>query len=102
MSLEYCGKCKGLVAIHAADTEYCRCESSREPDGYGAWISVKNPPVLKSDENGFIRQRVMVFCEGEILLGYARKSYDGDVKFKADGRMGEWEITHWMPLPDAP
>ena len=40
---------------------------------------------------------------GEIATGYVAPSFFRDgVTVKARGYGGEWDITHWMPLPAAP
>ena len=70
--------------------------------GYKAaqqWISVK-------DRLPDIYQRVLILIRGRIFISSIEEEYGGEYR---DGVIrfwdGDWdwpEVTHWMPLPEAP
>lgn len=40
--------------------------------------------------------------QGTHAFGYCYRSSSGEIRAVASGYMGNWQITHWMPLPEAP
>lgn len=68
------------------------------------WISVKTrkPSISEKDEwkkeTGF-SDRVLVLEKGEIYFGeYSHKT---DI-FLVQGRLGNIQVSYWMPLPEPP
>ena len=51
-------------------------------------------------------QRLLLFANGEVVIGYRNSFYEGSPWFHSDDLgplcWGVIEPTHWMPLPPAP
>lgn len=71
------------------------------------WRTIETAPSTMSDQepvtvllyvaNGGMNQK------GIIRFGHVHKSQvDGKCRAQAEGYFGDWEITHWMPLPEPP
>lgn len=37
-----------------------------------------------------------------VCIGYTYHSYNGVIRARSSGKMGDWTYTHWMPIPAAP
>lgn len=101
-----------VEALHRPnDSEYLcgigTCLDSIDTDSfevsstYPAWISAKDK---LPDE----MENVLVFTEGCIDVGYLTRGRFGLMRWETD-YVDEWgdreilkDVTHWMPLPDAP
>jgi hypothetical protein len=70
------------------------------------WTPVSEIPPMRGEIDDTGREcsgtlLVYVADKGEIAFGECRMFSRGP-KFKAHGFSGEWNITHWMPLPFPP
>jgi hypothetical protein len=70
------------------------------------WKPVSEIPPMDGDMDDRGREcsgplLVFVADKGVIAFGECRMLRSGP-KFKASGYMGDWNITHWMPLPPPP
>lgn len=70
------------------------------------WISVVEIPPMVGEIDDSGREcsgplLVYVADRGVIAFGECRMLRNGP-KFKASGFLGDFKITHWMPLPDPP
>lgn len=66
--------------------------------------TVEIPPMTDPDNDGHVVSEpllVYVACKGVIAFGECRMYLSGP-RFRASGFMGDFNITHWMPLPKAP
>lgn len=64
------------------------------------WISIKDKlPEVRQLTSGIITSdRLLIFVDGDISVGYYNGSYWND-----EGN--DWnyvKVTHWMPLPEPP
>ena len=63
------------------------------------WQSIETAPDT-TDE------RVLVFAEGEVVIGYRNSFYEGAPWWQCEDEgplvWGRIQPTHWMPLPPAP
>lgn len=46
--------------------------------------------------------RVLLFGDCGIQMGHVYVYSDNDKLARAEGYHGDWNITHWMPLPEPP
>lgn len=68
-------------------------------EGLGAWL-----PIATAPRDG---RRVLVWIADKSYTGHAFAnlwfySTDGRLGGGAEGYNGDWNITHWMPLPAPP
>lgn len=40
--------------------------------------------------------------KGACAFGFCYRATDGRIRARANGYWGDFEITHWMPLPESP
>jgi hypothetical protein len=90
---------EAIDLAHAAISAYL---GDTHVDG---WQEVERAPILGSDDEPKI---VLVWVadgghgKGSIASGRCYKLADGKVRSSAIGFYGNWNITHWMPMPDGP
>lgn len=89
--------CKERLGLHAADLiERLTAENAALREKVPQWIRCKDElpqpeqAILTRDKWGHIRDRVF------------HKFLSGPVLFRPDGLAPIKDVTHWMPLPEAP
>jgi len=66
------------------------------------WMPIETAPVAERD---FLEDVVRCLVYGPqigVQVGRAWRYPDGTVRAQAFGFHGDWDITHWMPLPAPP
>lgn len=65
------------------------------------WQPIESAPVIQGWLDG--PPRCLVYSkEFGIQMGRAWRYPNGDARGQGDGFNGEWNVTHWMPLPEPP
>jgi len=65
------------------------------------WQLIETAPVADLIDNPPTRCLVWSKDFG-IQMGRAWRYPDGEACAQGDGHNGEWNVTHWMPLPEPP
>lgn len=68
------------------------------------WIDVNEKPKVNNDD-GFDTQHKIsksIWCWVKGHGGARGRYFYNSEKFVLDGMLGDWEVTHWQPLPSAP
>ena len=67
------------------------------------WQPTTEFPPLHDDDGVMVSGPLLVFVAdyGRICFGECRKRSSG-AYFRAAGYFGDYNITHWMPLPEPP
>lgn len=66
------------------------------------WQTIETAPIADLVTDRPIPCLVWSNEIGAVKLGRAWRYEDGEAVGQADGYNGEWNITHWMPLPEPP
>jgi hypothetical protein len=68
---------------------------------FGEWRDIETAP--KDCE------RLILWCpkagirgKGAVVFGRTYALSNGRVEVRGEGMLGDWEFTHWMPLPEPP
>jgi len=103
---EYAFAYKGFLAGYKAAQDQVADASKvmNSPNNSDGWISVKERlPVFRqynqNDESGYTEDVLMCFVWGRIRINNFEK-VDGIVTTGHGNNLNE--VTHWMPLPEAP
>ncbi len=71
------------------------------------WKPIETAPLL-ADENADPSKVLLWVADGgargtgEVTFGFCYRSTDGSIRSRANGYYGDFNITHWMPLPEPP
>ena len=65
------------------------------------WQEIETAKAPESGQWGDV-PRVLLFGNCGVQMGHIYVYPDGHRTARAEGHHGEWNITHWMPLPDGP
>lgn len=73
--------------------------------GHLDWKRVEDHPTVNMSD--FIHSgapRVFVWSKkiGHVVFGSVYHYPDGHINAKAEGYHGDWEISHYAPIPDGP
>ena len=71
------------------------------------WISVEDYlPAMAMEEDGDpveVSNKLLVVVDGRVCFGSCYRGVKtGRTKFQAEGHLGDFTVTHWMPLPNPP
>lgn len=67
------------------------------------WKTTGEIPAMHDDDGMLVSGPLLVYMadKGTIAFGECRQR-SGKPYFRASGYLGDWNITHWMPLPPPP
>lgn len=68
----------------------------------GGWRTIDSAPTSIDPMLGDVKDCLVYGPEVGRKMGRAWRYPDGRAKAQAYGFHGEWEITHWQPLPEPP
>lgn len=99
-ALDWRGWCNVLGRIVAALADEVPVTHPYPPGGKAGWMPIATAPKGNPLKPG---PRFLLFVKGVgAALGHVYDDGCGGFFANADGYSGNWEITHWMPLPPAP
>ena len=76
------------------------------PDHKLVWTSTDTLPpddmFQPEYDGGPPMARLLLVIEGCLQMGRCIKLSGGTIRWQADGFLGDWKITDWMPMPKVP
>ena len=75
--------------------------SANEKPVFGQWQPIERAPIVDPLVEDV--PRCLVYSkEFGVQMGRAWRYADGEARGQGSGFSGEWNVTHWMPLPPPP